>query len=70
MSSGYLTPNVRVLAPSSSCIFKNEFGEKQTGYVGRWQLLAFLRQTFGDLEFSPQVSPLLACERAGNNFAI
>jgi hypothetical protein len=44
MSGRKLKPTLT--PPSPECTIKNEFGTKQTGYVAREQLLAFLRATF------------------------
>ena len=47
----------RLIPPSTECKIKNEFGKKQTGYLPRDKLIAFLQAEFGpDKEFAAQVS--------------
>ncbi len=50
------TSKSRLVPPSSDCTFKSELGKKQTGYLPREKLVAFLKATFGqDKEFAVQV---------------
>lgn len=45
-----------LVPPSPDCTFKSELGKKQTGYLPREKLMAFLKATFGqDKEFAAQV---------------
>lgn len=46
-------------SPSANCVVKCEFGKKETGYIPREKLLAFLKETFGKTkEFGIEVLPL------------
>lgn len=45
--------------PSVDCIVKCEFGKKETGYIPRDNLLAFLKDTFGKInEYGVEVQRL------------
>ena len=47
------------IPPSVECVVKCEFGKKQTGYIARGRLLAFLQETFGNTkEFGIEVKHL------------
>lgn len=50
------TSNSKLVPPSPDCTYKSELGKKQTGYLSREKLMAFLKATFGqDQEFAAQV---------------
>lgn len=43
-------------SPSVDCVVKSEFGKKETGYIPRDKLLAFLKEKFGkNKEFGIEV---------------